>query len=150
MARTSYEDTSVSEGEGRELYKPGDIGRIKATGLMSRLATKAMNFIFTPKAGGFHHFVIRGSIPDEDDYEIMESISSGIRLGRLSWYKDYEVFRLGIAEAVEKGEMACRNCLISSSLSSDNSFFRIYLLLYLSAYLSIINTKVDFVNSCQR
>ena len=41
------------------------------------------------------------------DYEIKEAIASGIRDGRLSWYRGYEILRLGNEEAVAKGEMAC-------------------------------------------
>ena len=67
-----------------------------------------MNLILTPKTEWFHHFIIRSYITDEDDYEIMESIGSGVRHGRLSWYKVYEVYRLDDPDAVGRGPVACQ------------------------------------------
>lgn len=100
----------VKPGHGgwqQPLYKAGDIGRVPPTDFIPRMGLKLMNIIFGPHCDFFHHFVIRTGIPDEDDYEIKESIASGVKAGRLSWYKNYEVYRLPNPEAVARGEMAC-------------------------------------------
>lgn len=93
--------------KSERMYLAGDIGRVKATGLMSKISSWMMRRIFVPDTEAFHHFVIRSFIPDESDYEIKEAISSGVREGRLSWYKDYEIYRLPVPEAVANGELAC-------------------------------------------
>jgi len=90
------------------MYLPGDIGIMKATAFPSKIGSWALRKFFVPYTDNFHHFIIREPIPDENDYEIMESIGSGVRHGRLSWYENYKVYRVAMPEAVEKGEMACR------------------------------------------
>jgi hypothetical protein len=49
--------------------------------------------LFTPHTWWYHTAILGEYIPDENDYEILESIDSGIRLGRLSFYKNRR-FRL--------------------------------------------------------
>ncbi len=91
----------------QQRYIPGDIGRIKPTGAGSKAASWLMNRVLTPHTDYFHHFVIRTYIPDEKDYEILEAIGTGVRIGRLSWYKDYEVYRLTDKLAILRGDLAC-------------------------------------------
>jgi len=96
--------------QGKEtvvVYQAGDIGRVKPTGLASKVGLWMMNKVLQPHCDFFHHFVVRSYITDEGDYEIMEAIASGVRLGRLSWYRDYEIYHLSDPEAVLKGAQAC-------------------------------------------
>lgn len=88
-------------------FLPGDMARVKPMAFFPKLAVWAMNKCLYPHCDYFHHFTIRTYIPDEDDYEIKEAIGSGMKDGRLSWYKDYEVYRSTDLRMVFYGSMAC-------------------------------------------
>lgn len=86
-------------------YRPGDIlgMKSKTSWLTSR--------IFSPKTDLYHFLIIGHHImsENEDDYEIYESINSGVRMGRLSWYDgdSYSVFRLNHPDSHVLGLKAC-------------------------------------------
>ncbi len=84
-------------------YLTGDIVGVKG-GLMSKLTEK----IFDPSTRLYHFLIIGDYIPEDDDYEIYESIASGVRVGRLSWYSQdsYTVFRLNDPEVFDLGKKA--------------------------------------------
>jgi len=70
------------------MYPVGSIIQFyaKKTSTLAILANK----IFTPHTHLYHAAIIGHYIPEEDDYEIMESIGRGISLGRLSFYNKNE------------------------------------------------------------
>lgn len=69
-----------------------DIGATKGKG---PLLWFSQNLI-KPKTDRIHFFIIGDYIPWEDDYVILEAISSGIRVGRLSFYEpaELEIYRV--------------------------------------------------------
>ena len=89
-------------------YQYGDMVGVEG-GNMSQLSEA----IFEPPTRLYHFLVIDRYIESEGDYEIHEAIASGVRSGRLSWYKDdlYVVFRhnalLGDEYVAGLGEQAC-------------------------------------------
>lgn len=89
---------------GNQLYHEGYIVGVEG-GAMSY----ASQAIFTPPTRLYHFLVIGQYIPEDDDYVILEAIASGVRVGRLSWYKDdlYVVFRVNDPDAEELGRRAC-------------------------------------------
>ena len=76
-------------------YRPGDIVGITPTSLIPVMGSYFSSKLLNPSTPLFHFLVIGRKIPREDDYEIYESISKGVSIGRLSWYNDssYVVFR---------------------------------------------------------
>ncbi len=71
--------------------------------------SKIAEAVFTPPTRLYHFLVIDRYIESEEDYEIHEAISSGVRSGRLLWYKDvfYVVFRINDEHAEGLGARAC-------------------------------------------
>jgi len=87
-------------------YQAGDIVGVKSTGITGKLNTA----IFTPHTRLFHFAIIYTHIAREDDYIILHSTDKGIGVGRLSWYKDYRVFRLTKNIDIQLwGRIACAN-----------------------------------------
>ena len=70
-------------------YRHGDIAGVPHRGMLGRL----MKRVFTPHTNMVHWVLICDYIESEEDYVILESIGKGVAVGRLSWYKDYRVFR---------------------------------------------------------
>ena len=70
---------------------PGDLMGIYGGPIAKYLTSK----IFTPSTILFHFLITGDHIPKENDYEILESINSGVRTGRISWYYNdlYVIFR---------------------------------------------------------
>lgn len=66
---------------------PGDIGATKGGGLVGFICRN----LFLPKTDRFHFFMIGDKLQGEDDYVILESIGKGIAIGRLSFYKGFDV-----------------------------------------------------------
>ena len=86
-------------------YIPADIGFTVA----GRNVQSIMNRVFTPQTDLFHAFVIREYLPDEDDYEILESRAGfGFRITRLSKYDMYMMFRVADPEIASQGYEAVR------------------------------------------
>jgi hypothetical protein len=81
-------------------YKIGDIVGLKAT-----WGEDIPLSMISPHVHYFHHFLIGPCIPEDDDWIILESINSGVRVGRLSWYDGREavVYRPTLETA---GELA--------------------------------------------
>lgn len=66
-----------------EGFVAGDIGATKGKGIAGWLSKN----LFIPHSDRFHFFLIAEPVDGEDDYIILESITSkGITVGRLSWY----------------------------------------------------------------
>jgi len=86
-------------------YQAGDF-----VGVLGGAISHASYAIFTPPTRLFHFLDIGDYIPEEDDHEILEAIASGVRTGRLSWYKNdlYVVFRLNDPDAKEIGQSGHR------------------------------------------
>jgi len=76
----------------RVIYQPGDVVGVKNYGFTGKLAYH----LFEPQTDLYHFLLIDGYLEDEDDYSIIESLATGPRMGRLSWYakRDYQVFRV--------------------------------------------------------
>lgn len=72
-------------------FLPADIGAVVGSGPM-RWASENM---LVPHTDRIHHFLMGDYIPWDDDYVILESISKGIAVGRLSFYApgSFEVYR---------------------------------------------------------
>ena len=66
--------------------------------------------LFSPRTNLYHFFIIADYIPEVDDYTILESISKGVTVGRLSWYakKDYDVFAVVHPHSLSLGIRVCR------------------------------------------
>lgn len=90
--------------EYRSTYQEGDIVGVEG-GAMSYLSQA----LFEPRTRLYHFLVIGQQVPEENDYVILESIASGVRVGRLSWYREklYIVFRVNDPQAEELGRRAC-------------------------------------------
>jgi len=86
-----------------KLY-PGDIAATRGSGLQLWLNQKCV----TPKTDRLHFFVMGDYLPWDDDYVILESISKGITVGRLSFYRpeDLEIYRVNIENWKELGKKA--------------------------------------------
>lgn len=85
-------------------YLPGDIVGVPANHLLARLCRCA----FRPHTDLFHWLIIYEYVVREDDYVILESISKGVVVGRLSRYREsgYRVFR----PAVDNSDLGKRAC----------------------------------------
>lgn len=72
------------------MYQQGDYVGVEGGNL-----SYASQAVFQPPTRLYHFLMIDRYIAREHDYEIHEAIASGVRSGRLSWYKDvlYVVFR---------------------------------------------------------
>jgi hypothetical protein len=90
-------------------YQPGDIVGVPTKGGISLLLNRICRLLITPSTELHHFFVIRTVLTEENDYEIMEAIASGIKMGRLSWYegKGYRVFRIPDPTTYAKAPWAC-------------------------------------------
>ena len=86
----------------------GDIGACRPDSFTGTTALKAMRVCMTPRCDYIHHFVIADYVPETGDHVILESLSSGIRVGRLSWYPFADIFRVNTPFSGVKGEKACR------------------------------------------
>ena len=86
-----------------ELY-PGDIAACRGKGPLLWLS----QHLIKPKTDRVHFFVIGDFIPWDNDYVILESISKGITVGRLSFYRpqDLEIYRVNIENWQELGRKA--------------------------------------------
>lgn len=85
--------------------RPGDIVAEKGKGFVGWIARNAL----VPRCDRFHFFLIDSFVPWEDDYRILESISSkGVTVGRLAWYNvdDLEFYRVNDAAWEELGRRA--------------------------------------------
>lgn len=74
-------------------FYPGDIGASKGKGIAAWLSKN----LFWPQTDRFHYFLIGQYVPWDNDYLILESITSkGVTVGRLSWYplEELEVYRI--------------------------------------------------------
>lgn len=79
---------------GKMNLKPGDIFAIKGSGVIGWLAIR----LTQPRTDRFHFGIIWRRF--NDDFLVLESISKGLALGKLSWYesKDIEFYRVKCAE----------------------------------------------------
>ena len=66
--------------------QPGDIGATKSRGPLGFLH----RHLFAPETDRFHHLLIWKPYKDGDQI-ILESISRGLSVGLLSWYKDQDI-----------------------------------------------------------
>lgn len=66
--------------------EPGDIGATKGAGILGW----AVRNLISPSTDRFHFLILWKQLPD-DDFIILESISKGIAIGKLSWYADRDV-----------------------------------------------------------
>ena len=83
----------------------GDIVAVKGRGILAWFSRN----VFIPNTDRFHFFLVDRYIGEENDYCILESISSkGVTVGRLSWYKleDLEIYRLNDPDAETIGRKA--------------------------------------------
>jgi len=82
----------------------GDIGAVKGTGLVVSLQRK----LILPETDRIHHLLLGDYIPEENDFVILESISKGTAVGRLSWYKDQniEFYRVNSPDCKKLGKRA--------------------------------------------
>ena len=73
------------------ILRIGDIVGLAPNGL-----EKLFNGLVSPKSNTHHHVLLGPYIPDEEDWVVYESLYSGVRVGRLCWYKDRKlrVYRL--------------------------------------------------------
>lgn len=87
-------------------YRPGDFVGIKGSGFLA----VASYVIFKPPTHLFHFLTIRAHLEEEDDYEIIEMLANGCKIGRLSWYLDqaFVVFRLNDPEVDALGKRAAK------------------------------------------
>jgi hypothetical protein len=69
------------------VYPAGAI--IHFEGNHNSLFAIAAYHLFYPHTWFYHTALLGNYISDENDYEILESISSGVRIGRLSFYKGF-------------------------------------------------------------
>lgn len=96
MARRRYTTRQVDNIEKTypKLY-PADIGAVKGSGPFAWLSKN----LLVPHTDRFHFFLIKGYLTWDDDYEILESISKGVAIGRLSFYKpeDIEIYRVNLS-----------------------------------------------------
>ncbi len=84
-------------------FLPGDIVAVEA-----RPSLKALNWLVSPYTDRGHYFILGNKIKDTEDRVIYESlITSGVRIGKLSWYegKDIEVFRVSKEVGAEVGKV---------------------------------------------
>jgi hypothetical protein len=74
-----------------DILRIGDI-----VGLAPKGFEKLVNGLVLPKSNTHHHVLLGPYISDEEDWVIYESLYSGVRVGRLRWYKDQrlKVYRL--------------------------------------------------------
>ena len=75
----------------------------------SGIAGWASRTLLKPHTSRFHYGLVGDYVPEEDDYTILESITSrGITVGRLSFYpeRDLEVYRLKDPELRKRGHDA--------------------------------------------
>jgi hypothetical protein len=72
-----------------KLYQHGDLAGIPKAGILPWLGQK----VFYPHTELFHWVLICDYIVDEKDYVILEATPGGFKVGRLSWYSHYRVFR---------------------------------------------------------
>jgi hypothetical protein len=82
------------------VYPVGSI--IHFYGNPASLLTQGSRAFFYPHTWYYHTAILGEYIPEERDYEILESINQGVRLGRLSFYKD-RIFRLYWPTGVNQG-----------------------------------------------
>jgi len=84
----------------------GDIVGVEGKGLLCWLS----EHIFEPQTRLYHFLLVGDHLPRENDYVILESIASGVRLGRLSWYenREYTVFRITEPDSKRLGMRATR------------------------------------------
>jgi hypothetical protein len=66
--------------------EPGDIGAVKGRGILGFLNRK----LFTPETDRFHYLLI-WKLYEDSDWIILESISKGLAIGLLSWYRDKDI-----------------------------------------------------------
>jgi len=76
--------------------KPGDIVGVKNHGIMGKLSKN----LLVPHTDLYHFLIVGDYLPWNDDYVILESISKGIAVGRLSFYRpeDVAIFRRALTE----------------------------------------------------
>lgn len=69
-----------------------DIGAVKGSGPIAWISES----LLVPHSDRLHFFLLGDYIPWDDDYVILESITKGIAVGRLSFYKpeDIEIYRV--------------------------------------------------------
>jgi hypothetical protein len=86
------------------MYQVGDMPMTIGTGILG----KGAEAIFDPPTNLFHGLMIGEYIPEEDDYQILESIASGVRTGRLSWYggEIATIFRINHPDSAKIGRRA--------------------------------------------
>lgn len=87
--------------------------------------------VFRPATRLFHFLLVGDYIEDENDYVILESIGSGVRIGRLSWYKskEYVVFRVNHPDSAVLGRKAL---LYASKFGRFKYDYRLLLRIFLS------------------
>ena len=110
------------------VYQHGDLAGIPwvTTG---DVLPKAAERIFSPHTKLFHWVLIADYIQAENDYVILEAINpSGFRVGRLSWYCDYRVFRPTTTQQISirtirvRGQRACRSVTRYGRSGYDHGF----------------------------
>lgn len=63
-------------------YEVGDIVGVAPSWLEAVLLE-----LESPYVHAFHHLLVGPAVPEDEDWIILESIGSGVRVGRLSWYR---------------------------------------------------------------
>jgi hypothetical protein len=106
---------------GRVKYVPGDGVGVEGSGPIGWLSETQI----TPHTKLFHFLVIGRYIPEDDDYEIFESIGKGTAIGRLSWYagSKYMVFRINDANYMALGEMAIERASVFGRRHYDYALY---------------------------
>jgi hypothetical protein len=71
--------------------RTGDI-----VGLAPKGFEKLIDGLVSPKSNTHHHVLLGPYISEEEDWVVYESLCSGVRVGRLRWYKDQRlrIYRL--------------------------------------------------------
>lgn len=68
------------------IMKDGDI-----VGLSPKGFEKLLVGLIAPKVNVYHHVILGSFVEDEEDWVIYESMPTGVKVGRLSWYKDQKI-----------------------------------------------------------
>jgi hypothetical protein len=132
------------DDNGRVIYAPGDGIGVWGKGLIPKISEK----MIYPHTKLFHFLVVLRHLPNEDDYEILESIgnfpiqlpgfqSHSVAIGRLSWYtaERYEVFRMNDPDYMELGKKAVQ---FASNLGRRVYDYRFFLKIGLFAIKHIL------------
>ena len=117
------------------MYQVGDTAMTVGSGILG----KGAEAVFAPKTDLFHGLMIGPNIPDEDDYFILESIGTGVRIGRLSWYggEIAAIFRINHPDSYRIGMEAWDEFTNFGRWGYDYVFF-----MYLPGDLIRVETRI--------